>query len=197
MIKRKKSPSACAMVWIVASDKGIHSRASSHKPMRCAKSSLYAASTHSRTTCNPQGVAIFKYQEKALSGDSMYRHVLPASISRGKLHVDNDDGHRTSASATEDVRDVGQRMCLARALLLDVPIRKLHATRRLCTTRNDRTLISWRSRMTSTVLFVLVTNGGIVIKKLLSTQQPTKWRRVDVVKSTVQHPDVGSCQEQR
>ena len=105
------------------------------------------------------------------------------------------DGHRTNASETED--DVGQRMFLARALLLDVPIRKLHATRRLCTTRNDRTLISWRSRRTSTVLFVLATKGGIVIKKLHSTQQPTKWRRVDVVKSTVNHPDVGSCQEQR
>ena len=83
MIKRKKSPSACAMVWIVASDKGIHSRASSHKPMRSAMSSLYATSTHSCTTRNPQAVAIFKYQEKTPSGDS--RHVLPASISKGKL----------------------------------------------------------------------------------------------------------------
>ena len=85
MIKPKKSPSACAMVWNVASDKGIHSRASSHKPMRCAKSSLHAASTHSCTTCKTQTVAIFKYQEKTPSGDSMYRHVLPASISKGKL----------------------------------------------------------------------------------------------------------------
>ena len=43
--------------------------------------------------------------------------------------MNNDDGHRTSASATEDVRDVSRRIFLARALLLDVPIRFLHATR--------------------------------------------------------------------
>ena len=85
MIKRKKSPCACAMVWIVPFVISILSRASSHKPMRCAMSSLHAASTHSCTTRNPQAVAIFKYQGKAPSGDSMYWHVLPASISKGKL----------------------------------------------------------------------------------------------------------------
>ena len=124
MIKRKKSPSACSVVWIVASDKAIHSRASPHKPVRCAKSSLHAASTHSCTTCNCRHLQVPRRETVRRF------HVLARLAGldlQGQAHVNNDDGHRTSA--TEDVRDVGQRIVLARALLLDVPIRKLHATR--------------------------------------------------------------------
>ena len=85
MIKRKKSPSACAMVWVVSSDERVNSGASSLKPLRGAKTSLCAASTDSCTSCSQQAVAIFKYQEKTPSRDSTYRNVLPASTSKGKI----------------------------------------------------------------------------------------------------------------
>ena len=86
---------------------------------------------------------------------------LPASISRGKLHVNNDDGHRTSASATEDVprRRPAYASCSRAAARCPNPKAARHAacSAQLATTAR---FISWRSRMTSTVLFVLVTNGG-------------------------------------
>ena len=193
MIKRKKSPSACAMVWIVASDKSTQSRASSHKPMRCAKSSLYAASTHSYTTCNPQDVAIFKYQEK----DTVRRFHVSARLAcldlQGQAHVNNDDGHRTSASATEDVRDAGQRIFLAHTLLLDLPNPKAarHAVALHNSQRPQRSFPGAPSGRPPSSSFS--SPGG----ELLSTQQPTKWRRVDVVEPTVQLPDAGNYQELR
>ena len=130
MIKRKKSPSACAMV---------------------------------------KTVAIFMYQEKAPSRDSTYRHVLPASTSKGKL---------TSTMTTVIARVLlqprmsatyRQRVFLSRALLLNVPIRKLHA--HAVALHNQQRPHAHFLVRTSTVLFVLVTSGGIVIRGLLSNQQ--------------------------
>ena len=133
------------------------------------------------------------------SSSTKKKHRLSARLAsldlQGQAHVNNDDGHRTSASATEDVRDVGPAYVSCSRAAARLLIRKLHATRWLCTTRNDRTLISWRSLRRLPFLFVLVSSGGIVTSGLLSTQQPTKWRRVNVVKPTVQHPDVGCYQE--
>ena len=150
------------MVWIVASDKRTHSRVSSHRPMRCAKNLLY------RIPCtHAQRVA---------------RKLSPSSSTK-KRHRQDDDGHRTSASATEDVRGVGQRIFLARALLLNVPVRKLHATRWLCTTRFPGAPPSSSSSSPAAGL----SSGGF----------STKWRRADVVKPTAQHPDVSDHQEQR
>ena len=166
MIKGKKPPSACAMVWIVASDKGIHSRSfvtQAHALRQEFAGCRIHALMHNvqPASCPPSSSTKKRLRQEIPCIGTSCQPRLP----KGKLASTLTTVHRTSASATENVRDEGQRIFLARALL-SVPVRKLHSTRWLCTTSNDRTLISWRLLRTSTVLFVLVTSGGIVIREV-------------------------------
>ena len=115
---------------------------------------------------------------------------------QGQAHVNNDDGHRTSATATEDVRDVGQLIFLVRALLLPNPKAARHAVALHNSQRPHAHFLSL-SQDVYRPLRSRLTSGGIVIRGLLSTQQTTKCRRVDVVKPTVRNPDAGIYQEQR
>ena len=79
----EKSPTACAMVWIVASDRSTHSRASSHTPMRCAEFAVCRIPSHAQRATRKMSPSS-STKKKTPSGDSMYRHALLASISKGK-----------------------------------------------------------------------------------------------------------------